>query len=608
MLKSSVVSGIFANWLTQLLASVVGLAVLGLGRIFGWYTNLEWISLAAGYSVLWIALIFLYFRKAPGRIEAPAAELPATSRLPSRTRRLLLFLIVTMPIVPLAGTALWRLYERVPPRHVLILVANFEEDGSQRPLTETILQNLEDATRNYPDIKVEHLDKFIPWETEEGNRAADQAGAARKASVVLWGNYAKTTTHARVVVHFHVLGRGRVNSLKLNSEREKLVVPLSALEDFSVGQTVSSQMSYVTFLAVGIAHNRAGDDKGALSYYDAALRYAENEPQDLVNPEALYGYRGISHFNLGDLDACEADQRQVLALSPKDVVTHFNLAAVLTMKGSYDDAIAEAREAIALKPDSPNAYYYLGVALSSKRQYGDAVAELAKALTLNSNHAGARNAMGMVLDRMGRKNEAVAEYQKAIAIDPEDPMPHYNLAACLDEMGRYDQASAEYRASIVRWPDRSELHDGLGTVLEQMGRYDEAIVEFKRAILLKPNDALSHYDLGMCLLLKKHLPDDAIAELRAAATLKPEYFDAHLNLAAALMLKYDYDDAILECEEAIRINPNHPVAHKDLGILRISKGEYREGIKEYEEALRLNPNDSITRSLLNRAVAHERHF
>jgi len=514
-------------------------------------------------------------------------------------RRYVAFGFLTVLIAICAAT--WWYRDQHAFKGTVILVADFERQESPYQITRGIIDNLNKAAKQYLDMRVERLPKFISW--EQGERVAAMEGQKRHAAIVLWGDCEKTSTHAAITVHFQMIKREPVYIHLLKENSESLVVPLSHLENFVVRQSLSEQMSYLALLAVGVARQAAGDDRGAIKAFDAALGES-SAPQDLVDPDVLYSLRARSHFQLGEFDASIADEQRVLTFKPESVEDHANIALAYLAVGNHYGAISESKKAVELAPNLAAPHLNLGLAFSKAGGYEDALSETAKALSLDPQNGYYHNAMGTVLFEAGRVDEAIAEFNKAVTLGFDESVARNNRGFAFLRQKKYACAVIDYRRVITLKPGSANAHNGLGFALYSLGRIDDAIVEYRAGTALDPRAWYAHHDFGMVLSEKGDFYG-SIDELKKAIELAPREGGSHLSLGSVLVKVNQYDNAIAEFRKAVALQPNDAESHRSLGILLCERGMTVEGFQELERAVSLAPDSWFTHRDYGDALAHE---
>src|SRR3954470_12230637 len=124
----------------------------------------------------------------------------------------------------------------------------------------------------------------------------------------------------------------------------------------------------------------AGDARAAIDDFQHAQEKAPKDPR----PHYL---RGVAFQKLNDPAAAEEAFRKALALDPKLAEVRNELAALLTERKRYADAVKELKVALAQKPDLPEAWYNLGQALLAEKQCPDAIDAYRHVTRLQPNEA-----------------------------------------------------------------------------------------------------------------------------------------------------------------------------------------------------------------------------
>ena len=254
------------------------------------------VALLFGVSVLLISGAY-YFRKIPSQVLAPDGTPTLSRAVRPELRRLLKKVFISLLFAAAIAGAIWKYYDSRPPDKTLILVANFDRQDPQYELTRIIITHLAEAAKQYPDVQIEYLPESISW--QDGTRVAELEARKRKAAMILWGDYDKTSTTVNVHIHLNFPKNREAPVLGLRRDEQTLTADVSELEHFTLQQRVSKQLGYVTFVILGITRFHRGDLVGAITQFDAAAHEAE-APEDMVDPAALYFYRGSTYLYMGE--------------------------------------------------------------------------------------------------------------------------------------------------------------------------------------------------------------------------------------------------------------------------------------------------------------------
>ncbi len=194
----------------------------------------------------------------------------------------------------------------------------------------------------------------------------------------------------------------------------------------------------------------------------------------------------------------EALMRRRLEKYPADFLAHYNLGAVLQLRGKFAEAISCYRDALEVEPDNATAHNSLAAALLLEGRIPDAIQQLRETLRLDPSYLNAR----------------------------------YNLARALAASGDLNGAAAEYASFLSAKPDDAGAQAGLGSVYFLQRRYADALPHFREAARLNPTDADVEANLGTVLAITGDLPA-AIEAFEQALRINPEHQAARANLARA---------------------------------------------------------------------------
>lgn len=192
----------------------------------------------------------------------------------------------------------------------------------------------------------------------------------------------------------------------------------------------------------------------------------------------------------------EAVMRRRLQKYPADFLAHYNLAAVLQLRGKYSEAAAIYRTALEAGPKNATAHNSLGTVL-----------------LLQDDIAG-----------------AIAQYRLTLQLDPHYINAHYNLARALAANGNLTEAQEEFLRFLSERPNDAPAHAALGTIFYEQRDYADALKQFRMAAQLDPKDADTQVNLGTLLAISGDLPG-AKEAFEAALRIDPENQPASKNLA-----------------------------------------------------------------------------
>jgi tetratricopeptide (TPR) repeat protein len=157
----------------------------------------------------------------------------------------------------------------------------------------------------------------------------------------------------------------------------------------------------------------------------------------------------------------EAMARHNLQKNPGDFEAHYNLAALLQIRGELSGSIAHFAQAVRIRPDD----------------------------------AAANNALGAVLLASGRIGESIPHLAAALKARPDYFDAHYNLGNALASQGDFSQALLHFRAAVRLHPEDANAEANLGSALAETGNSKEARLHYERALKINPNHELARENL-----------------------------------------------------------------------------------------------------------------
>ncbi|MGC1414523.1 MAG: tetratricopeptide repeat protein [Candidatus Acidiferrum sp.] len=154
-----------------------------------------------------------------------------------------------------------------------------------------------------------------------------------------------------------------------------------------------------------------------------ARHHIQNDPGDFG---AHYNLAAILQMK-GDLAGSVAEFAQAVRIQPDDPIANNALGAVLLASGRIDEAIAHLSVALKGRPDYFDAHYNLGNALATQNDFTGALSQFRAAVRLNPQDAGAEANLGSALAETGNLKEARLHFERALQIDPKNEVARENL-------------------------------------------------------------------------------------------------------------------------------------------------------------------------------------
>ena len=291
-------------------------------------------------------------------------------------------------------------------------------DAKNYRVTETILQNLQDATKNSPTVKILPLKQAISQ--QEGKEKARELGKNKNADIVIWGWYGKTQQKAAVSVNFEILSAAKdYIDVGKQVQGEIRTMAVASLERFEIQVNLAEELKYLTLVTFGVSAYAAADWDNAINQLTVALSVAKPNKAAL-DPATIYFYRGNAYNDKKEYDRAIADYNQALLLNPKSAEAFNNRGNAYNDKGEYDRAIADFNQALLLNPKDAEAFYNRGNVYSNKKEYDRAIADFNQALQLNPKYAEAFKYRGTAYGNKKEHDRAIADFNQSLQLNPKD--------------------------------------------------------------------------------------------------------------------------------------------------------------------------------------------
>jgi len=220
--------------------------------------------------------------------------------------------------------------------------------------------------------------------------------------------------------------------------------------------------------------------------------------------------------------------RRALALAPRHVLAHYNLALALSRIDRSAEAIDELRRAIDIEP-RPELNYALGVIYWHQGDLDKAAAALRDAVHANDRYADAHYTLGVVLKAKGDWKGASDSLGRAVAIRPNWAEAHGTLAQVLRVAGDDVRAEREFaRAEELRTraalEQEASVLTAAGTERLERRELQAALELFKKATTVLNSYAPAFYQMGRTL--------DALGDRAAARSAFARAHDLNPSLTS----------------------------------------------------------------------------
>lgn len=168
--------------------------------------------------------------------------------------------------------------------------------------------------------------------------------------------------------------------------------------------------------------------------------------------------RGMSHFQLGNMEAAQANFESFLSREPHSGPGRFRLSLVLARRGRQQAALVLAEQALATEPERLELLAHRARCLLACGLIEPARAVTLHALSLPRTSPIVMDALAVVLTRLEEQSLALDLFDQAIALDPGQPSLYFNRALARRQFRQSDGAEQDLRTCLALNPMHAKAH------------------------------------------------------------------------------------------------------------------------------------------------------
>lgn len=210
-----------------------------------------------------------------------------------------------------------------------------------------------------------------------------------------------------------------------------------------------------------LEHIQGLEVQGKLDEADAA--YKQVLAQDANCAPAWHGL-GLLLLNKGDLKGAAEMVMKAVTIDPRQGLYQRNFGELCRRLGMFEQAIVSGQAAVALLPKDLDAHFNLALAYGDSKDYKNAINFYRKAIKINPKHGQSWNNLGAVFEASGHMADALKAYTKATQFDANNAQAHNNLGVVYIDRGNLKDAVTSLNAAIAVKPDFVESHYNLSSL------------------------------------------------------------------------------------------------------------------------------------------------
>jgi tetratricopeptide (TPR) repeat protein len=163
----------------------------------------------------------------------------------------------------------------------------------------------------------------------------------------------------------------------------------------------------------------------------------------------------------------EAIARHNLQKNPNDFEAHYNLGALLQVRGELAESAAHFAEAVRIRPEDATANNAFGAALLANGRTAESIPYLTAALRARTDYFDAHYNLGNALASQGDFNGALVHFRAAVRLNPQDANAEANLGSAFAETGNLKEARFHYERALALNPNHELARENLQQLDQQ---------------------------------------------------------------------------------------------------------------------------------------------
>ena len=214
-----------------------------------------------------------------------------------------------------------------------------------------------------------------------------------------------------------------------------------------------------------------------VSAIQALIPYCNSHPRDDTGWTLLSTAYGKS----GDFGKVIETARTAIAVAPRNVDAHLNLANALAATGEHDEALVSYKKAQRLAPGNPVVLTNLAIAHLNNGDVDKCRKILERVIARTPNFATAHFRLGNVYHMRYLLTEAIFHYRQTLRVQPDHCGALVKLGEIISGQGNLGEGERLLLKALEYRPNDFEALIGLGNVRVEKGNIRGGLACFKMA-------------------------------------------------------------------------------------------------------------------------------
>jgi|GEM_PF-6237953 len=396
-----------------------------------------------------------------------------------------------------------------------IVMWDFNDTGTSNAVRDKLIETLNQA--DAPVGLIPYANDNNATEPEQRNQALATM-ADQNATVAIWGSDLVSPTWVYVDVQFD-------ETPEIIEGHTQPIVPIpSDLSDLAITPNSDADVEFISYYVLGHLYYAQGDYRSAIAAFDQAESRIPLGKELTYSADAVFFYRALSRWQLGEINELIAELEQVIAIDSTIPAAYYYIGRLHAYNEEYIEAIKHFDLAVDYGAAFTLAYYHRGLTWANAGNLDTAIQDLTRAIDFDRFFKQAYITRSDVWLLMGNTTGAFSDYETIMNLYPEDFYIYTVRGLTYVDLREPELAKVDFDFAIANNPLDAAAFTGRGKLYYDVGDWDSALADLQQAINLHPDYPEPYYYLGQILLSQSSHQD--VETLQEALT----YFDIAIDM------------------------------------------------------------------------------
>ena len=296
----------------------------------------------------------------------------------------------------------------------------------------------------------------------------------------------------------------------------------------------------------------------------------------------LYEHRAQLYYELGQLDASDADYRTMVNLKPGDTMGYMGLGRNANERKQWEDAIKQFDHVVKLSSGYSSGYAFRAESEVGLKKWDEATDDIVSALNCDYDQKAAYLATSMEEPAFSM---LVSKFKVQSMKAPNDASWHTMIGLMYEGKNQYEKAIEAYNTANNKDADEA-IHYRISHCYYNMGKMQQALASINQALNMDSTDV---DDMAFKAEILNEMGDHsgAVAQIDKVIAEVPEYDTGYYLRGLYKRAAADTVDALEDMTMAIVLNPKVPGYYYSRGNIYDKQGKKELAEADYKKVIEL---------------------